>query len=48
MSLCVRPHIKKYPEYSAFLTLKIIWSFAGKVCETIFYKHAETIGYVKK
>ena len=48
MSLYVRLQIKKYPENSAFLILKILWLSTRKVCEIVVYKHTETIEYAEK
>ena len=46
VSLCVRVHIKKYPENFVFFILRILKLFTRKVCEMSVYKHTESIKYV--
>ena len=38
---------KQYPEHFAFLIQGILELYTRKVCEMFFYKHTETIEYVK-
>ena len=42
-------HIKKYyPQNFAFLILRILELYTGKVCAMFVYKHTEKIEFVKK
>ena len=48
LPICSCSYKNIYPEYFAFLILRVFELFTRKVCKMFVYKHTETIDYVKK